>query len=131
MNEEPQPDPALPDGEYAIVEIFGHVTLVGRIEEVERFGTKMLAIQPIYQKALLPPVYYGGSAIYGLTPCTAATALKRGPTESYHLPTALRATLAPLALPHGAENGLPEGHDDPEEDPDDDPLTPEDDSGPI
>lgn len=115
MNDEPQPDPVLPEGEYAIVEIFGHVTLVGRIEEVERFGAKMLAIQPIYQKALLPPVYYGGSAIYGLTPCTAATALKRGPIEPYHLPTALRAILAPLALPHGAENGLPEEHDDPDD----------------
>ena len=119
MNDEPQPDPALPDGEYAIVEIFGHVTLVGRIEEVERFGTKMLAIQPIYQKALLPPVYYGGSAIYGLTPCTMATALKRSPTETYQLPLALRATLAPLALPHGAEDGLA---DDPDDEPADDDI---------
>jgi hypothetical protein len=116
-------DTVLPDGEYAIVEIFGHVTLIGRIEEVERFGTKMLAIEPIYQRALLPPVYYGGSALYGLTPCSAATALQRGPTEPYQLPLALRSTLVPLAIPHGAEEGLPpdtqeppRGHGDQDED---------------
>ena len=27
-----------PPGEYAIVELFGHTTLVGRISEIERFG---------------------------------------------------------------------------------------------
>ena len=35
---------AHPPGEYAIVELFGHTTLVGRIAEVERFGAKMMAL---------------------------------------------------------------------------------------
>jgi hypothetical protein len=89
----------LPAGEYAIVEIFGHVTLVGKIGEVERFGAKMLMVEPLYAGDLLDPVYYGGGAIYGLTPCSAAIAWKRQPAHAYELPSALRAALAPAALP--------------------------------
>jgi hypothetical protein len=59
-----------PPGEYAIVELFGHTTLVGRIAEVERFGTKMLAIEPLYDGQLLGCVFHGGASIYRLTPCT-------------------------------------------------------------
>ncbi|MFD2578766.1 hypothetical protein ACFSTD_09620 [Novosphingobium colocasiae] len=39
---------ALPEGEYAIVEALGHRTLVGRVAEVERFGTKMLQVEPLF-----------------------------------------------------------------------------------
>ena len=37
---------ALPEGQYAIVELMGHTTLVGRVTEIERFGTKMLGMRP-------------------------------------------------------------------------------------
>ena len=92
---------ALPEGEYAIVELFGHQTLVGRIEEVERFGAKMLALQPLFNGVMLPPVFHGGAAIYRLTPCTAAVAWARQPKSSYQLPPTIAATLPPTALPPG------------------------------
>lgn len=41
---EPKPWEAIPDGDFAIVELFGHTTLVGRITEVEQFGAKMLLV---------------------------------------------------------------------------------------
>ena len=46
--ENAKPWEAVEDGEYAIVELFGHTTLVGRVAEVERFGAKMLALEPIF-----------------------------------------------------------------------------------
>lgn len=89
----------LPPGDYAIVELFGHTTLVGRIAEVERFGTKMLAIEPLFNGEMLAAVFYGGSAIYGLTPCSAEIAASRSPRHLYHLPAALRSVLPPAMLP--------------------------------
>lgn len=89
---------ALPDGEYAIVELLGHRTLVGRIVEVERFGSKLLQIEPIFAGRLLEPVYHHGSALYGLTPCTAAVAEKRAPQNDWSLPAPIRAWLEPLQI---------------------------------
>ena len=87
----------MPPGEYAIVELFGHTTLVGRIAEVERFGTKMLAIEPLFGGALLDPVFHGGAAIYRLTPCSAEIAWKEQPRREYQLPPSIRVTI-PAAL---------------------------------
>lgn len=44
---------ALPDGQYAIVELMGHSTLVGRVTEIERFGTKLLGIEALFAGQLL------------------------------------------------------------------------------
>ena len=96
---ENDPPRELPPGDYAIIELFGHIMLAGRIAEIERFGTKMLAIEPLYRGELLPPVFYGGGSIYGLTPCSAEIAHARSPRENYQLPPALRATLPQEALP--------------------------------
>lgn len=82
-----------PPGEYAIVELFGHTTLVGRIGKVERFGAKMLALEPIYRGELLPAVFHGGAAIYRLTPCTAAVAYARAPTTIWQVPAPIRAVI--------------------------------------
>ena len=89
----------LPGGEYAIVELFGHATLIGRIAEVERFGSKMLAIEPLFNRVLLPVVFHGGAAIYRLTPCSSIVAWERQPTHSYELPPTIFATIPPAALP--------------------------------
>lgn len=86
-----------PPGDYAIVELFGHTTLIGRIQEVERFGTKMLALEPLFRGELLPAVLHGGASIYRLTPCTAEVAFARQPKEHWQLPAAIRA-VAPAAL---------------------------------
>lgn len=102
----------LPAGEYGIVELFGHTTLVGRVTEVERFGTKMLAIEVLHANHLLPAVFHGGAAIYRLTPCAAEVAWEKQSTINYQLPPAVRAILPLTALPpvepapHGAEEEL-------------------------
>lgn len=90
--------PALPDGQYAIAELLGHRTVIGRIEEVERFGTKMLQIEPVFEGRLLDPVLHHGSAIYALTPCSADVARQRQPKHRCLLPAAIQALLPPLAL---------------------------------
>lgn len=92
-------DTALPAGEYAIVEILGHRTIIGRVEEVERFGAKLMSIQPLFNGELLPAVMIGGSSIYQFTPCTAEVAMKRQATDDWQLPTSIRATLPEAALP--------------------------------
>lgn len=86
-----------PPGDYAIVELFGHTTLVGRIAEVERFGTKMLAIEPLFADEFLTAIFHSGAAIYRLTPCTAAVAFKEQPTRDWQLPPAIQK-IAPVGL---------------------------------
>lgn len=97
---ESPPWSVLPPGDYAIVEIMGKSTLIGRIEEVDRFGIKMLAIQPMFAGQLLPAVFQGGASIYRLTPCTAEVAWNKSPRadQAYALPATIRATLAPLQI---------------------------------
>jgi len=102
----PGPDPAtpaapppLPSGDYAILEMMGHRTMVGRVSEVERFGTKMLSIEPLFAGALLDPVLLHGQAIYQFTPCSAEVAEKRMPRHTYQLPASVVATLPPSAVP--------------------------------
>lgn len=98
---------ALPEGEYAIVELMGHQTVVGRVSEIERFGTKFMQIEPIYLGKLLAPILQGGPSIYRCTPCSAETAFARAPTADYLLPSAVRATLPPhliAARPDGGDH---------------------------
>lgn len=95
----PAPWEAIADGEYAIVELFGHTTLVGRITEVERFGAKMLAIEVLFGGKLLGPIYHGGAAIYRMSPCSRRTAWERQHKETWQLPPAIRAVLPPELLP--------------------------------
>ncbi|ODP39289.1 hypothetical protein [Sphingomonas turrisvirgatae] len=92
-------DTPLPAGEYAIVEVLGHRTIIGRVEEVERFGAKLMSIQPLFNGELLAAVMIGGSSIYQFTPCTAEVAMKRQATDDWQLPTSIRATLPESALP--------------------------------
>lgn len=89
----------LPPGDYAIVELFGHTTIVGRIAEVERFGAKFLAIEPLFNDAFLSVVLHGGSSIYRLTPCAAEIAFARQARDSWQLPTPIRAIIPPELLP--------------------------------
>ena len=89
----------LPEGQFAIVELFGHSTLVGRIEEVDRFGTKMLSIEALFNGDFLPAVLHGGASIYRLTPCDALTAIKHQPRQTYQLPASIRAIVPPALLP--------------------------------
>lgn len=93
----------LPEGEFAIVEALGHRTIVGRIAEIERFGTKMLQIEPFFCDVMLPPILLGGGSIYQLTPCTAQVAYARRPTDKWQIPASVLATVPAIALPSNEE----------------------------
>ena len=93
----------MPAGEYAIVEVLGHRTLVGRVTEIERFGTKMLQVEPLFGDVMLGPVLLGGGSIYQFTPCKAEVAFARRPKHNYELPPSVLATVPPLALPSNDE----------------------------
>jgi hypothetical protein len=90
---------ALPPGEYAIVEVLGHRTIIGRVEEVERFGAKLMSIEAVFNGALLDAVMIGGSSIYQFTPCSPEVAEARQPKEDWQLPPSIRAVLPIAALP--------------------------------
>lgn len=108
-----QPE-ALPDGDYAIVEIMGHRTIVGRVMEIERFGVKLMSIEPILSGKLLPAVLIGGGSIYQYTPCPKERAAARAPKEEGYLPVSIRAALPPKALP-APSGGDIHDYDDEEE----------------
>ena len=93
----------LPDGEYAIVEVLGHRTYVGRVAQVERFGASLMQLEPAYNGSLLAPVLIGGSSIYQFTPCTREIAEARQPKQRWQLPSSVAALLPPEALPAPAE----------------------------
>lgn len=94
---------AMPEGEYAIVEVLGHRTLVGRVSEIERFGTKLMQIEPLFGDVMLGPILVGGSSLYQFTPCSADVAFARRPQQTYQLPPSVVATIPPLALPSNDE----------------------------
>jgi hypothetical protein len=109
----PTPEPEapaveLPSGDYAIAECLGHRTLIGRVAEIERFGIKMLQIEPLYKGALLPPVFVGGGSLYAFTPCTKEVALKRCPKSPYEIPASLRATMPDEGVPLLSSNRFEE-----------------------
>jgi hypothetical protein len=89
-------DKASFEGEYAIVEQLGHRTLVGRVAEIDRFGTRLLQIEVLLSGELLAPILIGGSSIYGFTPCSREHALARQSRRASDLPYALAGALAPL-----------------------------------
>lgn len=65
--------------EWAIVEIFGHRRHAGRIREEERFGAKMLRVEVPLDgdpEKRWATHWYGGAAIFSLTPTDEATALR-------------------------------------------------------
>lgn len=104
---ETPPAPELPDGEYAIVEVLGHRTYVGRVTEVERFSTKLMSIEPLYDGALLAPILIGGGSLYQFTPCSKEVAAARCPKSIWDLPTSIRATLPAAMLPAPAYPNRP------------------------
>ncbi|MBN9143716.1 MULTISPECIES: hypothetical protein [Alphaproteobacteria] len=89
----------MPEGNYAIVEALGHRTLVGRVAEVERFGTKMCQIEPLFADVMLGPVLLSGASLYQFTPCTPAQAYARRHKNEYGLPQAISDALPEEARP--------------------------------
>jgi hypothetical protein len=79
------PTPEYPAGKYAKVEMMGHRTIWGRISEVERYGAKLLSIEPIVGgKLLLQPddaILTTAASLYCLTPVSAVTAFGMAPSS--------------------------------------------------
>lgn len=67
---------AEPAPEYAVVELMGHVRHVGRLTEVERFGTKMGRVDVPKDGKFedgFTSFFFSGASIYRVTPCDLAT----------------------------------------------------------
>jgi hypothetical protein len=82
----------------------------------------MLALEPLFNGTMLPPVLHGGSAIYRLTPCSAEVAFERQPTHRYQLPPAIFATVPVHLLQAPEPRGAPAGNVDHRVEPEDDEL---------
>ena len=96
---------------WAIVELMGHRRLAGHVTEAEQFGTAMLRLDIYDTKAgeAVVTQFYGGSAVYCITPTTEEIARKIGE----------RSAPAPVSR-YELEPAKPEGDHDPDEDlPDD------------
>jgi hypothetical protein len=88
--DQPDTKPTLPPGEYCIAEMLGHRRLVGRFAEVERFGAKMLQIEPIFNGRLLAPLLHSGASLYSFTQVDAETAMRNGHESLWELPKHLQ-----------------------------------------
>lgn len=78
---------------YAIVELMGHRRLAGRVSQAEQYGVAMLRLDvPGDDGQIVASQFYGGQAIYAVTPCTAAVAVARRTPDA---PTALALPAPP------------------------------------
>jgi hypothetical protein len=87
---------AFQSGFWAILELMGHRRLAGKVTEEERFGVKMCRIdipqELVDDGAPFVTQYYGGGAIYCLTPSSEAAARvaakmsRPGPVHAWELP---------------------------------------------
>lgn len=102
----------MPEGDYAIVEALGHRTLVGRVAEVERFGTKMCQIEPLFADVMLGPVLLSGASLYQFTPCTPQQAYARRHKNEYGLPQSISDALPDMARPAPSLPDFIAGDDD-------------------
>ena len=95
---------------WAIVELMGHRQTAGKVATVTIASAEMLRVDvPGAGDDMIATQYYGGAAIYCLTPCDEATA-RRALKEAYSLPPAIRLALAqterrsPPALPSAGQD---------------------------
>ena len=104
---------------WAVVELLGHVTMAGKLSEVEMFGAKLGRLDVPTNEGGFTTVYFGGSSIYRLTPTTEAIARAKArshqprPISPYELPPAVESR---RGLPNHADDDVI----DPDFDPDDD-----------
>lgn len=64
------------DAQWAVVELFGHTKIAGKVSEEQRFGTTLCRVDVPdvtgFQGETIPghTKFYGGASIYSLTPCS-------------------------------------------------------------
>jgi hypothetical protein len=74
---------------WAIVELMGHRTRPGRVQEVELAGSKMLQVDiPVSADDFITE-FYGAPALYSIRPCTEEIAREKA-GYSYHDPRPVR-----------------------------------------
>lgn len=96
---------------WAIVELFGHSRIAGKIYEKAIAGTNMLVVdvpetkrQPAFTRML------GGAAIYAINPCTeelarlAAESINSAPITSYDINVAVQKQIAALPAADSAND---------------------------
>lgn len=97
---------------WAVVELFGHQKIAGRVSEVPLAGTNFLKVEvPETDKSAGYTRLFGAGAIYGITPCTedqAKTILTRGWGFS-HPEFAAKALSAPVRA--GVDNSFDDDED--------------------
>lgn len=75
---------------WAIVEVFGHRRLAGLVRQVNQFGTVMMRIDiPKDKDTFEAAQFYGGAALFSVTPCTKEAAREENtprPIARYALP---------------------------------------------
>ena len=79
MEEQSTADQTEAEQEYAVIEIFGHRRIAGRVTEVEKYGAKLLRIDiPTNGKFEngFTSQMYGGASLFSVTPCDLATVEK-------------------------------------------------------
>lgn len=98
--------------EWAVVELFGHQRIAGKVSEAAIGGCSFVRVdvpsteeRPAYTK------YFGNGAIYAMTPCAEDVArLAAEEIERYHVPIRVQMPTR-AALPAGVGND-DEGYDD-------------------
>ena len=79
---------------WAVVELMGHRVIAGQVSEVVQFGSPQLRIDVPGLDGTAITQFYGGSAIYSLTPCDEETA-RHTLRQRYTLPEPVRLALPP------------------------------------
>jgi len=74
MDDENKTDETTEVGFWGILELMGHVKIAGYVTEEERFGSKVGRIDIPMPDGTAVTQFFGGSAIYRLTPATEAVA---------------------------------------------------------
>jgi hypothetical protein len=65
------------EGQPAIIELYGHNVIAGFVTEEEHFGETMCRVDvPEVDGVQAFTKFFGGKAIYGVTPCNEATMLE-------------------------------------------------------
>lgn len=84
---------------WAIVELMGHRVIAGQVSEASQFGAAMLRVDVPGRPGdgACVTQFYGGSAIYALTPCDEGAA-RKVLERRYDLPEPVRLAL-PAAPP--------------------------------